>query len=67
MEAKNPSLVAVGGGALAKPDFPARPSPSFLKLFWVAPKFWRLLGGDWKVFRQKNREEKTFFVKNRGV
>jgi len=37
MEAKNPILVAVGGGAPTKPDFSTRASPSFLKLFWVAP------------------------------
>jgi len=33
METKNPSLVTVGGGAPAKPDFPTRASPSFFKLF----------------------------------
>ena len=32
MEADNPNLVAVGSGALEKPDFPARASPSFFKI-----------------------------------
>jgi len=61
MEAENSSLVAVGGGALAKPDFPARASPSFFKLFWVVlialETSWRLL----EVFRQKKKEEKVSF------
>jgi len=35
MKAENPSLVAVGGGAPGKPDFLARASPSFFKLFWA--------------------------------
>jgi len=32
-EAENSSLVVVGGGAPTKPDFLARASPSFFKLF----------------------------------
>jgi len=33
MEVENPSLVVVGGGAPVRPDFSARASPSFYKLF----------------------------------
>jgi len=47
MEAENSSLVAVGGGASAKPDFSTRASPSFFKLLWAVPialeTSWRLL------------------------
>jgi len=49
MEAENPSLVAVGGRASAKPDFSTRASPSFFKLFWVVrialEACWRWLEG----------------------
>ena len=37
IKAENPSLVAVSGRALARPDFLARAFPSIFKLFWAAP------------------------------
>jgi len=49
MEAENPSLVAVGGVAPTKPDFPARASSSFFRLLWsvsiALEASWRLLEG----------------------